>query len=113
MIRSKTFQALVLILFISVLLRVAVALWLGNVVDAPPLLTDQRSYHALGIRLSTGHGFSFDEPWYPFYMPADSPTAHWSYLYSLFVAGVYYVFGPRILVARVIQAILGGILLPL
>ncbi len=111
--KLKTLHILLLIVFVSVALRVVVALWLGNVVDAPPLLTDQRSYHALGIRLSTGHGFSFDAPWYPFYLPADSPTAHWSYLYSLFVAAVYYVFGPRILVARVIQAILGGILLPL
>ena len=113
MIRSKTFQALVLILFVSVLLRVAVAIWLGNEVDAPPLLTDQRSYHALGVRLSTGHGFSFDRPWYPFYLPADSPTAHWSYLYSLFVGLVYAIFGPQVVAARLVQAILGGIVLPL
>ncbi len=113
MIRSKTFQALVLILFVSVLLRVAVAIWLGNEVDAPPLLTDQRSYHALGVRLSTGHGFSFDRPWYPFYLPAGSPTAHWSYLYSFFVALVYTIFGPQVVAARLAQAILGGILLPL
>jgi 4-amino-4-deoxy-L-arabinose transferase-like glycosyltransferase len=101
------------ILLVSVLLRIAVAIWLGNVVDAPPLLTDQRSYHALGVRLSTGHGFSFDKPWYPFYLPADSPTAHWSYLYSLLTAVVYGVFGPQVVAARLIQAILGGILLPL
>ena len=109
--RSKTFQALVLILLVAVLLRVTVAIWLGNEVDAPPLLTDQRSYHALGVRLSTGHGFSFDRPWYPFYLPADSPTAHWSYLYSLFVAAVYSVFGPQVIAARLVQAILGGIVL--
>jgi hypothetical protein len=112
-IRSKNLQVLLLIVLAAVLLRVAVAIWLGNEVDAPPLLTDQRSYHALGIRLSTGHGFSFDKPWYPFYLPQDSPTAHWSYLYSLFVAAIYTVFGPQVLAARVIQAILGGILLPL
>jgi hypothetical protein len=40
-----------------------VAIWLGNEVDAPPLLTDQRSYHALGVRLSTAAA-GFDRPWY-------------------------------------------------
>jgi hypothetical protein len=54
------------ILVVSVLLRVGVALYLGDVVDAPPLLTDQRSYDALGARLIAGHGFSFDQGWYPF-----------------------------------------------
>ena len=110
---QKSLRILVVILFISVAARLAVALYLGDVVDAPPLLTDQRSYHALGERLSTGHGFSFAEPWYPFYLPASSPTSHWSFLYSLFVAVVYSIFGPHILIARIIQAILGGILLPL
>jgi len=58
------------ILAVAVLLRVGVALYLGDVVDAPPLLTDQRSYHALGARLLEGHGFSFAKAWYPF-TPAD------------------------------------------
>ena len=81
-----------LFLLVSVMLRIAVALYLGNIVDAPPNLTDQRSYHALGARLITGHGFSFDRGWYPFTLP-DTPTAHWSFLYSLFVAAVYAVAG--------------------
>jgi hypothetical protein len=99
------------ILALSILLRVAVALYLGDVVDAPSLLTDQRSYHALGARLITGHGFSFDKPWYPF-TAAETPTAHWSFLYSLFVAGVYALFGVHPLAARLVQAVLGGALLP-
>jgi len=99
------------ILLLSVLLRVGVALYLGDVVDAPSLLTDQRSYHALGSRLVAGHGFSFDRGWYPF-TPADTPTAHWSFLYSLFVAAVYGVFGAHPLAVRVVQAVLGGALLP-
>lgn len=53
-------RVLIAILLLSVGVRVAVALYLGDIVDAPPLLTDQRSYHALGERLITGHGFSFD-----------------------------------------------------
>jgi hypothetical protein len=99
------------ILVASVLVRVGVAFYLGDVVDAPPLLTDQRSYHALGARLLEGHGYSFERPWYPF-TPADIPTAHWSFLYPLFVAVVYAVFGVHPLAARVVQAVLGGLLLP-
>jgi len=102
---------LLLILTISVLVRVGIASYLGDVVDAPPLLTDQRSYHALAVRLLEGHGYSFDENWYPF-TPADTPTAHWSFLYPLFVAAVYAVFGAHPLAARVVQAVLGGLLIP-
>lgn len=90
----------------------AVALYLGDVIDAPPLLTDQRSYDALGARLITGYGFSFDRGWYPFTQP-DQPTAHWSFLYSFFIAAVYAVFGPHPLAARLAQAVIGGALLPL
>ena len=75
------------------------------------LLTDQRSYHALGARLVAGHGFSFADNWYPF-TPAETPTAHWSFLYSLFVAGVYALSGAHPLAVRLVQAVLGGLLLP-
>lgn len=102
---------LIAILCISVLLRVGVALYLGDIVDAPPLLTDQRSYHQLGMRLLAGHGYSFEHAWYPF-TPADTPTAHWSFLYSLFVAAIYGLFGPHPLAVRLVQAVLGGLLLP-
>lgn len=109
--KRKTLFILLAILSVSVILRVAVAFYLGNKIDAPPLLTDQRSYDALGARLIAGYGFSFDRGWYPF-TPANSPTAHWSFLYSLFVAAMYAIFGPNPLSVRVVQAILGGILLP-
>jgi hypothetical protein len=102
---------LIAILALSVLLRVGVAFYLGDVVDAPPLLTDQRSYDALAARLISGHGFSFAEPWYPF-TPPDTPTAHWSFLEALFVAAVYAVAGVHPLAARLAHAVLGGILLP-
>ncbi|MDF1512710.1 MAG: hypothetical protein P1S60_02755 [Anaerolineae bacterium] len=99
------------ILVLSVGIRIAIALYFGDVVDAPSLLTDQRSYHALGARLVGGYGFSFATGWYPFTLP-DTPTAHWSFLYSLFVAAVYAVFGVHPLAARLVQAVLGGVLLP-
>src|SRR5512138_3130455 len=107
----KSLGILLAIFAVSVALRAGTALYLGDVVDAPPLLTDQRSYHALGERLITGHGFSFADGWYPFTEP-DTPTAHWSFLYSLFVAGIYAIFGAHPLAVRLIQAIVGGILLP-
>jgi hypothetical protein len=100
-----------LILLISVLLRAGVALYLGDVVDAPPLLTDQRSYHALGVRLLAGKGYTFAEAWYPFTAP-ETPTAHWSFLYPLFVAAIYGVTGVHPLAVRLVQAVLGGLLLP-
>lgn len=109
--RRTDHRYLAAILILSVLLRIGVAVYLGDVVDAPPLLTDQRSYHALGARLIAGQGFSFDRGWYPF-TPPDTPTSHWSFLYSLFVAAVYLVFGVHPLAVRLAQAVLGGLLLP-
>lgn len=100
------------VLILSVLLRVVVALYYGDIVDAPPLLTDQRSYHWLAVRLLEGQGFSFPQSWYPF-TPPNTPTAHWSFLYSLIVAAVYSIFGPHPLAMRLFQAVAGGILLPL
>lgn len=99
------------ILALAVLLRLGVALYLGDEVDAPELLQDQRSYHALGGRLVSGHGFSFAENWYPF-TQAEAPTSHWSFLYSLLVAGVYAFTGAHPLAMRLVQAVLGGLLLP-
>lgn len=110
-VKQRSNRYLVVILVVSVVLRLAAAIYLGDEIDAPPLLTDQRSYHALGARLVAGQGFSFERNWYPF-TPADTPTAHWSFLYSLFVAGIYALFGPHPLAVRLIQAVLGGILLP-
>jgi len=71
------------------------------------------TYYYLAERLVTGHGYSFDQPWYPFGKPAGHPTAHWSFLYTTFLAGVYKLFGIHPLAGRLIGAILGGLLLPL
>ena len=100
-----------LILVVSVFARVGVAFYLGDIVDAPPLMTDQRSYHGLAVRLLEGHGYSFATSWYPFTLP-NTPTAHWSFLYPLFVAAVYVLFGIHPLAVRLVQAVLGGVLLP-
>lgn len=97
------------IIALSVLLRVAVAFYLG---DSTPPGKDETSYSQLALRLASGHGYSFDRPWYPF-APADAPTAHWSFLYTAFVAAVYSIAGFHPLAARLAGAILAGILFPL
>ncbi len=62
--------------------------------------------------LAAGHGYSFPEYWYPF-APPDTPTAHWSYLYTAFVAGLYAVFGVHPAGgAALVGAVLTGLLLP-
>ena len=108
---AKLRLGLVLVIFISVLLRVGCALYLGAGVVAPPNLNDQLSYHTLATRVITGHGLSFPVGWYP-YVPADEPTAFWSFGYVLYLAGVYTTFGVYPLVARLVQAVVGGVLLP-
>lgn len=105
-IRHSTW--LIIILLLSVLLRVGVALYLG---DSVPAGKDEQSYSELAWRVVTGHGYSFDRPWYPF-TPADTPTAHWSFLYTAFVAAVYAVAGHHPLAARLVQAVLAGLLMP-
>jgi 4-amino-4-deoxy-L-arabinose transferase-like glycosyltransferase len=104
-------QPLPLILAVSVLLRVAVAVAMGNTVVELPGIFDQVSYHNLALRVLDGHGFSFGELWWPI-TPPDAPTAHWSFLYTLYLVFVYFVFGPNPIVARIIQAVIVGILHP-
>jgi len=96
----------------SVALRVGAALYLGNDVTVKPGTADQLSYHLLALRVLGGHGFSFETGWWPA-TAAGEPTAHWSYLYVLFLAGIYAAVGSTPLVARIIQAIAVGMLQPL
>ena len=55
---------------------------------------------------------AFPVAWYPF-APAGAPTAHWSFLYTLFAAAVYALVGWHPLAVRLVSALLAGILLPL
>lgn len=103
--------SLPLILFLSVLLRVTVALAMGNDVVELPGIFDQISYHNLALRVAGGHGFSFGQLWWPI-TPADAPTAHWSFLYTLYLALVYGIAGPQPIIARILQALIVGILHP-
>lgn len=109
---SHTRRFLWAIILLAVIARMASALYQGNDVAALPGVADQISYHKLSLRVLDGHGFSFDVGWWPA-TPAGQPTAHWSYLYVLFLTSVYSLFGPYPIAARVIQAVLAGILQPL
>jgi hypothetical protein len=100
------------IIVVSVVLRVAGSLYIGNQVVELPGTADQLSYQALATRVLDGSGFSFDQNWWPA-TKAEAATAHWSYLYTLFLVVVYSLFDPHPLVARLIQSVLVGILHPL
>ena len=104
-------RPLSLIILISVFLRIAVAFAMGNKVVELPGIFDQVSYHNLAMRVASGHGFSFGELWWPI-TPANAPTAHWSFLYTLYLTLIYLVFGPHPIVARILQAVIVGILHP-
>ena len=110
-LRDRANSILIAILLLSVGLRVSAAIFLGNQVDNLPGTFDQVSYHALALRLNSGHGFSFGETWWPF-TAADAPTAHWSFLYTFYLTLIYKIFGSNPLAARIIQAIIVGLLHP-
>ena len=87
-------RILSLILALSMLLRIAVAFAMGDTVVELPGIFDQISYHNLALRVLGGHGFSFGELWWPI-TPANAPTAHWSFPYTLYLVAVYKLFGPH------------------
>jgi hypothetical protein len=102
-------RLLVAIVLLAVLLRLGSALYQGNQIDTLPGVYDQVSYDGLARRVLEGHGFSFGQDHWPA-TPAGEPTAHWSFLYTLYLSGVYALFGPNPLPARLIQAVLAGVL---
>jgi 4-amino-4-deoxy-L-arabinose transferase-like glycosyltransferase len=109
---ARTTLALATILAISVALRVGVALALGNTLEETRGGTyDQVSYDALAQRVVDGYGFSFAVDWWP-YAKGNQPTAFWSYLYTLFLAAIYAIVGHYPLAARLIQAVVVGVLMP-
>ncbi|HEY3475378.1 MAG TPA: glycosyltransferase family 39 protein [Anaerolineales bacterium] len=110
MVRSRNRQLLILILLAAVVIRIPVALYMGDQVTVLPAIQDQVSYNALARSLLEGRGYSFTKNWYPF-TPPNTPTAHWSFLYPLYLAGTYAVTGYHPLAARLLQGAVGGALL--
>lgn len=109
--RLDSKHLLIGILVISVVLRVLAALYMGNSVTTLPGIHDQVSYDTLARRVLDGMGFTFPDAWWPA-TRAGEPTAHWSFLYTLWLTAIYAVSGASPLVARIVQAILVGVLHP-
>ena len=99
------------IVLVAVTARVTSALLQGNVVETLPGLYDQVSYDLLARRVLNGFGFTFPVDHWPA-TRAGEPTAHWSYLYTLYLSSVYAIFGPNPIAARLIQAAIAGLLQP-
>lgn len=108
---SNPNRPLIYILAVSVVLRIAAAFLLGNNVTPLPGAFDQISYHTLALRLLDGQGFSFGQDWWPA-TQANEPTAHWSFLYTLYLTAVYAIANSNPIVARLLQAALVGIFMP-
>lgn len=102
---------LAVIIVVAVLLRLGAALYMGNQVTNLPGTFDQVSYDMLAQRVNGGFGFTVAADWWPA-TPAGEPTAHWSYLYTLYLAAIYAVVGYQPLIARLLQAVLAGLLMP-
>ena len=102
---------LFVIIAASVILRIAAAIYMGNRVEILPGIFDQISYDALARRVMEGYGFSFAGQWWPL-TAAGEPTAHWSYIYTLYLTALYSLFGPNPVVARLIQAVIVGVAHP-
>ena len=86
------------IVIIAIVLRLGSAFLQGNNVTELPGIYDQISYDSLATRVVEGYGFSFAENHWPL-TQAGEPTAHWSYLYTLYLAGIYALFGHQPLIA--------------
>lgn len=97
------------ILAIALILRVATAVYLGDTVSGLSGAHDEISYSMLGQRFAEGHGMTFPEAWYP-WIKADAPQSYYSYTISLFLAGIYTVFGYHPLAARLIMAIMSTLI---
>ncbi len=98
-------RLLFFILGVALLARVGAALYLGNEVSGRSGANDEITYSMLGHRFATGHGMTFPEPWYP-WIAADAPQSYFSYTFSLFMAGIYSLFGYQPLAARMVMALL-------
>jgi len=100
-----------LIIGLGLLVRLGAVFIMGDTVEVLPGIYDQVSYHTLATRLLDGHGFSFATQWWPI-TQAGEPTAHWSYLYTFYLTAVYALVSIHPIVARFIQALVVGILMP-
>ncbi len=98
-------QYIWIILGVALLLRLGAAFYLRDNVSGLSGANDEITYSMLGHRFATGHGMTFPENWYP-WIAADAPQSYFSYTFSLFLAGIYAIFGFHPLFARIVMALL-------
>lgn len=106
--RSSVKPLVIAVLFLGLVVRFSVSVYLGDAANPVSGAADEVSYDTLAQRVVAGSGFTFSTQWYPF-TPPNTPTAHWSYLYTLYLAGVYALAGHHPLVARFLQSLLSGL----
>ncbi|MFN0071039.1 MAG: hypothetical protein ACKVVP_06060 [Chloroflexota bacterium] len=94
---------------IAVALRLGASVLQGDSIEELPGIFDQVSYQMLAHRVLEGDGFTVPTYWWPA-TEAGEPTAHWSYLYTIYLTSVYFVVGDHPIVARILQAVLSGTL---
>jgi hypothetical protein len=110
--KNRPLRILALIVVVSVAARLGAALILGGGVETLPGISDQVSYHMLAQQVVSGHGFTVAADWWPL-TRAGEATAHWSYLYTLYLALFYAVFGVQPLLPRLVQAVIVGAVWPI
>ena len=97
------------ILAVALFIRILAAFYLGNTVTGLSGAQDEITYSMLGQRFASGHGMTFPENWYP-WIKADAPQSYFSYTISLYLAGIYTLFGYQPIVARLITGVLSTLL---
>jgi len=98
-------QPLVWILIVALLLRVAIALLLGNAIRGYSGAQDEITYSMLGHRVAQGFGLTFPTNWYP-WIKANAPQSYFSDTISYYLAAIYTVFGYQPLAARLITGLI-------
>jgi len=103
---------LYVIFTLAFIIRLFAALYLGNTVSGLSGAHDEISYSMLGQRFVDGYGLTFPHKWYP-WIDAGAPQSYYSATMSLFLAGIYTVFGYHPLVARIVMALLSALIVVL
>ena len=88
----------------GLLLLVALAARVALLAATPhlPLANDPADYQRLAVSISSGHGFGTTVV-----APGGGPTAFRPPLWPLFLAGLYWVVGAHVVVARAVEVVLG------